>query len=79
LIHELTYSSIVRQDAEKVRQHRSRIVQTFNVPQRVRLGPSLAAALLTVFLSILRERSSVMPHARAVEILASYSSYPAAC
>jgi hypothetical protein len=36
----------VKQDAEKVRQHRSRIVQTLNVPLRVRLGPSLAAALL---------------------------------
>ena len=35
-----------QQDAEKVRQQRSRIVQTLNVPQRVRLGPSLAAALL---------------------------------
>jgi hypothetical protein len=34
------------QDAEKVRRLRSRIVQTLNVPQRVRLGPSLAAALL---------------------------------
>ena len=45
------------QDAENVRQRRSlpppkrfaqagRIVQTLNVPQRVRLGPSLAAALL---------------------------------
>ena len=38
--------SRVQQDAEKVRQRRSRIVQTLNVPQRVRLGPSLAAALL---------------------------------
>jgi hypothetical protein len=28
------------QDAENVRQRRSRIVQTLNVPQRVRLGPS---------------------------------------
>jgi len=26
--------------------HRSRIAQTLNVPQRVRFGPSLAAALL---------------------------------
>jgi hypothetical protein len=34
------------QNAEKVRQHRSRIVQTLNVPLRVRLRPSLAAALL---------------------------------
>ena len=35
-----------QQDAEKVRQHRSRIVQILNVPQRVRLRSSLAAALL---------------------------------
>jgi hypothetical protein len=34
------------QDAEKVRQRRSRIVQILNVPQRVRLRSSLAAALL---------------------------------
>ena len=34
------------QDGETSRQLRSRIVQTLNVPQRVRLGPSLAAALL---------------------------------
>ncbi|MBU6432938.1 MAG: hypothetical protein KJS98_06440 [Nitrospirae bacterium] len=31
---------------EKCRQHRSRIVQILNVPQRVRLRSSLAAALL---------------------------------
>jgi hypothetical protein len=31
---------------EKGRQRRSRIAQTLNVPQRVRLGPSLAAASL---------------------------------
>src|SRR4029077_17273967 len=34
------------QDAEKGRQRRSRIVQILNVPQRVRLRSSLAAALL---------------------------------
>jgi hypothetical protein len=34
------------QDAENVRQRRSRIVQTLNVPQGYALGPSLAAALL---------------------------------
>ena len=34
------------QAAEKVRQRRSRIVQALNVPQRVRLGPSLAVASL---------------------------------
>lgn len=33
-------------DVEKGRQHCSRIAQTLNVPQRVRLGPSLAAASL---------------------------------
>jgi hypothetical protein len=41
------------QDAEKARQRRSRFVQTLNVPQGYGLGPSLAAALLTAFLSIL--------------------------
>jgi len=56
------------QDAEKARQLRSRIVQTLNVPQRVRLGPSFAAALLAGFLSILRtdvsqsSSSSQLPH-----------------
>ena len=34
------------QDAEKVRQRRSRFAQKLNVPARVRLGSSLAAALL---------------------------------
>jgi hypothetical protein len=34
------------QDAEKVRQRRSRFVQILNVPQGVRLRSSLAAALL---------------------------------
>ena len=34
------------QNAETVCQQRSRLAQTLNVPQRVRLGPSLAAALL---------------------------------
>jgi hypothetical protein len=37
---------LIWQAVEKVRQRRSRVVQTLNVPQRVRLGPSLAAALL---------------------------------
>ena len=34
------------QDAEKVRQRRSRFAQILNVPQRVRLRSSLATALL---------------------------------
>jgi len=37
---------LLKQDAEKILQRRSRFVQIFNVPQRVRLGTSLAAALL---------------------------------
>ena len=42
----LSFEIHFQQDAEKVRRQRSRIVQTLNVPQRVRLGPSLTAALL---------------------------------
>jgi hypothetical protein len=38
----------------KGRHLRSRIIQALNVPLRVRLGSSLAAALLAAFLSILR-------------------------
>jgi len=34
------------QNGETSRQYRSHFPQTLNVPQRVRLGPSLAAALL---------------------------------
>jgi hypothetical protein len=41
----LTLPTLARQDAP-LPMLRSRIVQTLNVPQRVRLGPSLAAALL---------------------------------
>ena len=37
---------ILWQDAEKARQRRSRIAQILNVPQKVRLRSSLAAALL---------------------------------
>jgi hypothetical protein len=38
--------SIEFTDVEKARQRRSRIVQILNVPQGLRLDPSLAAALL---------------------------------
>mgnify|MGYP001582117684 CR=1 FL=1 len=51
--HASTFSSendgrvfLCGQDAETVRQRRSRIVQILNVPQRVRLRSSLAVALL---------------------------------
>jgi hypothetical protein len=52
-LHGVTFSSdydgrvfLCGQDAETVRQRRSRVVQILNVPQRVRLRSSLAAALL---------------------------------
>jgi hypothetical protein len=41
----LTRPTLVRQDAPFTKRL-SRIVQILNVPQKVRLGPSLAAALL---------------------------------
>jgi hypothetical protein len=47
------------QDVEKVPQRRSRVVQTLNVPQRVRLGPSLAAALLEELFEHPAERLSL--------------------
>src|SRR5262249_25776548 len=37
---------VFNQNGETSRQHRSHFPQTLNVSQRVRLGPSLAAALL---------------------------------
>ena len=46
----MAYQSVPPQeglaDAEKTRQHRSRIVQILNVPRGYASGPSLAAALL---------------------------------
>jgi hypothetical protein len=44
--HTLSLGERGQQNAEQVRQPRSRIVQVLNVPQRVCLGPSLATALL---------------------------------
>jgi hypothetical protein len=58
-----------QQDAEKVRQRRSRIAQTLNVPQRVRLGPSLAAALLNGLFEHPLEAFLVVLHMRTIEIL----------
>jgi hypothetical protein len=48
----------VLQEAQKVRQRRSRIVQIFNVPQRILLGLHSLEACWTAFLSILREYSA---------------------
>ena len=36
------------QDVERRRQLRSHIIQTLDVPQRIRLGPSFVTALLDV-------------------------------
>jgi len=67
------------QDVEKVRQHRSRIVQTLKVPQGYASGfPSLRPRW-TAMLSIPRETSPVVPQLRTVEVLASPRSFPAGC
>ena len=82
---------IGKQDAEKVRQRRSRIVQILNrdpaasplggahrlgapysshrAPQRVRLGPSLAAALLDGLFEHPVHGSSIVQDVRTIEIL----------
>ena len=62
----------LQQDAEKVRQRRSRIVQTLNVPERVRLGPSLAAALLDELFEHPAGTIPCVPHIRAVEFSFQY-------
>src|ERR1700693_2347177 len=58
---------------------RSRIVQTLNVPQRVRLGPSLAAALLDSLFEHPSGIFFVVPHVRTIEILVCLNSFSAAC
>jgi hypothetical protein len=45
LIHGLTFSSLNPQDAEKFRQHRSRLIEILNVPLRVRLRLRLTCGL----------------------------------
>ena len=59
------------QDAEKGRQLRSRIVQTLNVPQRVRLGPSLAAALLDGLFEHPSAYSFLVPDEQSLAVLLS--------
>jgi hypothetical protein len=54
-------------DAETDLQFRSRVVQTLNVPQRVRLGSSLAAALLDACLSILPGSASHVLGMKTIE------------
>jgi hypothetical protein len=70
---------LLTQDAETVRQRRSRLVQTLHVPQRVRLGPSLAVALLDGLFGILRECSPLVPDAQAIEVLLCQNGFSAAC
>jgi hypothetical protein len=60
---------------KKVRQQRSRIVQTLNVPQWVRLGPSLAAALLYGFFEHPAGMASCWSRMRAIEVLACQHSF----
>ena len=49
-------------NAETVLQRRSRIVLSLNVPQRVRVGPSLAAALLDELFEHPAEQDFVIVH-----------------
>ena len=53
------------QDAEKVRQRRSRIVQILNVPRRARLRSSLAAALLSGLFEYPAGWAQCVPHVLA--------------
>ena len=70
---------VIEQDPEKVRQQRSRIVQTLYVPQRVRLGPSLAAALLDSLFENPAGVFSCCAHVRTIEVLACQHSFSEAC
>ena len=71
----LSFEIHFQQDAEKVRRQRSRLVQTLNVPQRVRLGPSLTAALLDGIF----EHPVIVPHMQTIEVLTYPNSFPAVC
>ena len=53
--------STSEQDAEKGRQHRSRIVQTLNVPQGYASDLHSLRPCWTAFLIILREYSTLAP------------------
>ena len=67
------------QDAEKVRQRRSRIVQILNVPQRVRLRSSLAAALPDGLFEHPARSSPVVLDVRARGFLLCPDSFVATC
>ncbi|MGH7148503.1 MAG: hypothetical protein ACREIJ_11480, partial [Nitrospiraceae bacterium] len=61
----------VLQDAEKARQFRSHLESILNVAQRLRLRCfHRLRPCWTAFLSILRERSSLVLPVRAIEVLA---------
>jgi hypothetical protein len=66
-------------DAEKVRQHRSRIVQILNVPQRVRLRSSLAAALLNGLFEHPARFSPVVSDVKISDLVACIHSSSTAC
>jgi hypothetical protein len=67
------------QDAEKVRQRRSRIVQRLNVPKRVRLASSLAAALLDGLFEHPARCTLIIPVVQTREIPACPQSFSATC
>ncbi len=64
------------QDAEKVRQQRSRVVQTLNVPQGYASALHSLRPCWTAFLSILRKCSLVVLHMRTIEILMYRNGFP---
>ena len=66
------------QDAENVRQQRSRIVKSLNVPQGYASGLHSLRPCWTAILSIPLE-AFVVPWLRTIEALASPQSYSVAC
>ena len=69
---------VVWQDAENVRQQRSRIVQTLNVPRGYASALHSLRPCWTALLSILREYSPSM-YVRIIGILAYQNSFSATC
>ncbi len=62
-------------EAEKIRQQRSRIVQTLNVPRRVCLGPPFAAALMGGTFEHPAECSPGCATRATIEVLACQHSF----
>jgi hypothetical protein len=70
---------MLQQDAEKVRQRRSRFAQKLNVPKRTPFASSLVAALLDGLFEHPARCSPVALDVRAIEFLPCHNSFSAAC